>query len=164
VVAHFHDRMEFGERALGNRSILADPRNPKAKDQINSAIKYREGYRPFAPATLDSEAHKYFEVSPGYQCPYMEKVVLVRAEFRDQLPAITHFDGSARLQTVSLEHQERFHNIISALGQKTGLPVVLNTSFNINGEPVVMSPDDALSTFFNSGLEYLVLGDMVIKK
>jgi len=164
VVAVLHGRMEFGERALGNRSILADPRSPGMKDKINAMIKFREGYRPFAPAAIAEEAHIYFETEKGYQCPYMEKVVQVREEFRKSLPAITHVDGSARLQTVRKEDNPSFHRILSEFKKLTGMPVVTNTSFNINGEPVVLSPDDALNTFFNSGLEHLFIGPYYVRK
>ncbi|HIE02602.1 MAG TPA: hypothetical protein EYP59_20345 [Thiotrichaceae bacterium] len=164
IVAHFYGRMEFGERALGNRSILANPQRPEMKDKINSIIKYRESYRPFAPAVPFEKAAKYFEVPVGYQCHFMEKVVMVRPQYREQLPAITHVDGSGRLQTVTKEHNQRFFKIIEQFEKMTGLPIVLNTSFNINGEPIVLSPDDALNTFFNSGLRYLVLDNFLVKK
>jgi len=164
IIAHFDGRMEFGERALGNRSILGDPRNPRIKDKINSIIKYRESYRPFAPAVLFEEASKYFEVEDSYECHFMEKVVPVRYRYRDQLPAITHVNGSGRLQTVKKEHNERFYNIILEVGKISDFPIVLNTSFNINGEPIVQSPDDALNTFYNSGLTHLVLGKYLIQK
>src|SRR3989338_2280272 len=158
VVALMHGRIEFGERALGNRSILADPRQGEMKDKINSLIKYREAYRPFAPAAIAEKCHLFFDVHEGYECPYMEKVVQVREEYCKKMPAITHVDGSARLQTVSKDQNPSFHKIIDEFGRLTGLPVVTNTSFNINGEPVVLSPDDALNTFFNSGLEHLFIG------
>jgi carbamoyltransferase len=164
VVAHFDGRMEFGERALGNRSILADPRDPKVKDRINGLIKYREGYRPFAPAVLADQAHRYFEVTEGYQCRYMEKVVPVRREFRDHLPGVTHVDGSGRLQTVEDKENPRLSLILQRLEEKTGYPIALNTSFNINGEPIVCNPDDALNTFFNSGLRHLVMGNVLVQK
>ncbi len=164
VVAVMHGRMEFGERALGNRSILADPRAAGMKDKINAMIKFREGYRPFAPAVTSEKSHHFFQVSEGYQCPYMEKVVQVREEFREKLPAITHVDGSARLQTVDKSHNPSFHKIISEFEKLSGIPVVTNTSFNINGEPVVLSPDDALNTFFNSGLEHLFIGPYYVSK
>lgn len=164
IVAVFAGRMEFGERALGNRSILADPRRGDIKDRINASIKYRESYRPFAPSVLFEKAHRYFEVAPGFECPYMEKVVPVRKRFRSALPAITHVDGSGRIHTVRKEHNPRYYRIISEFGKLTGFPVVLNTSFNINGEPIVASPDDALNTFFNSGIECLALGDFLLTK
>jgi len=164
IVAHFDGQMEFGERALGNRSILGDPRDPKLKDMLNAAIKYREGYRPFAPVVLEEEAPKWFEVKKGYQCKYMEKTVRVRPEYRDQLPAITHVDGSSRVQTVTQEDNPRLYDIIKCFEEKTGIPIILNTSFNVNHEPIVCSPQDALNTFFNSGLRHLVLGNELVQK
>lgn len=164
IVAIFNGKMEFGERALGNRSILADPRTAEMKDKINSIIKYRESYRPFAPSVLYEKAYVFFDVPKGYECNYMEKVVFVRKEYQKKLPAITHVDGSSRLHTVKKEHNEVFYNTISEFEKLAGYPMVLNTSFNINGEPIVLSPDDALNTFYNSGLEYLVMNDYLIKK
>jgi carbamoyltransferase len=164
IVAHFDGRMEFGERALGNRSILADPRDPEIKERINSIIKYRESYRPFAPAVKADQAQKYFEVPFGYECRYMEKVVPVRAEYREYLPAVTHVDGSGRLQTVHYEENKRFFKILEEVEKRTGYPITLNTSLNINGEPIACSPDDALNTFFNSGLRYIVLKNVLLQK
>jgi len=156
--------MEFGERALGNRSILADPRRRDIKDRINASIKYREAYRPFAPSVLFERASQYFAVQDGFESPYMEKVVRVREQYRDDLPAITHVDGSARVQTVRANDNPFYYSLIREFEKKSGYPVVLNTSLNINGEPIVLSPDDALTTFFNSGLECLVLGPFVVVK
>lgn len=164
VIGFFQGRMEFGDRALGNRSIIADPRKSDMKDKINNMIKYREGYRPFAPAVVFEESSKYFEVPKNYECNYMEKVVLVRKEYRDHLQAVTHFDGSGRLQTVIKSQNEYFYNVISEFGRLAEIPCVLNTSFNVNGEPIVLSPDDAIGTFYNSGLDYLVLEDFLISK
>lgn len=164
VVAVCNGAMEFGERALGNRSILADPRKAEMKDRINSMIKYRESYRPFAPATLVETADKFFDVDTSYRSPYMEKVCQVREEYQQVIPAITHVDGSARLQTVCERENPGFYQIIKKFGQLTGLPVVLNTSFNINNEPIVLSPDDAISTFFNSGLTHLAVGNYLVTK
>ena len=115
-------------------------------------------YRPFAPMVLKEEAPRWFEVGDGYTCPYMEKTVLVRREHRRKLPAITHVDGSARVQTVTPRENARLTKILKRFGSITGVPVILNTSFNVNNEPIVCSPDDALSTFFNSGLTHLVMG------
>lgn len=164
IVAHCHGRMEFGDRALGNRSILADPRPADMKDKVNSVIKYRESYRPFAPATLTDKVHEYFEVNKGYECNYMEKVALIRKEWREKLKGVTHMDGSGRVQTVSKKINDRFYGIISEFEKLTGVGVVLNTSLNVNGEPIALSPDHAISTFFNSGLEYLVVGNCLVKK
>ena len=164
IVARFNGRMEFGERALGNRSILADPRGKDIKDKINSIIKYREGYRPFAPVVSQEKVCTYFDVSETFTCNYMEKVVQIKKEFHKELPAVTHIDGSGRVQTVSEEHNPSFYQIIKEFELLTGLPIVLNTSFNIAGEPVVLSPDDALSTFYNSGLVYLIIGSFLVTK
>ncbi len=164
IVARFRGRMEFGERALGNRSILADPRKAEMKEKINAIIKYRESYRPFAPAVLIEAAHRYFEVPVGYECHFMEKVVPVRKEQRNDLLAITHVDGSGRLQTVQRDHNPCFYEVIEEFSKITGIPILLNTSFNINGEPIVHSPDDAFNTFFNSGLRYLAIEDYMIEK
>ncbi len=164
AVAFFNGKMEFGERALGNRSILADPRNKNMKDKINSMIKYRENYRPFAPSVLTEKAHIYFEIPNNFSSNYMEKVIPIKKKYHKILPAITHVDGSGRLQTVSKKDNPVFHKIIQEFEKLTKLPMVLNTSFNINGEPIVMSPDDALNTFYNSGLDHLVLGSFYVKK
>ncbi|MBH64015.1 MAG: hypothetical protein CL569_16520 [Alphaproteobacteria bacterium] len=164
IVAVFNGAMEFGERALGNRSILADPRRAEIKDAINSMIKYREPYRPFAPVVLREEVSKYFDVPQGYECLHMEKVVPVREEYRANLAAVSHVDGSGRAQTVTREQNPFLYGIVENFGKITGIPVLLNTSFNINGEPIVMSPDDALNTFFNSGLRHLALGDRLVSK
>lgn len=164
IVAVMSGAMEFGERALGNRSILADPRPADVKNRINAAIKYREAYRPFAPVVPVEEAHIYFDVPPGFTGPYMEKVVPVREEWRSRLAAVTHVDGSGRVQTVDRDVYPRLHRILTEFGRRSGIPIVLNTSFNINGEPIVLSPDDALNTFFNSGLEYLFLGNHLVRK
>mgnify|MGYP000088311874 FL=1 len=164
IIARFNGRMEFGERALGNRSILADPRAKNIKDKINSIIKYREGYRPFAPVVTQEKVCDYFEVSDTFTCNYMEKVVPIKKEFHKELPAVTHIDGSGRVQTVSEKHNLSFYQIIKEFELLTGCPILLNTSFNIAGEPVVLSPDDALSTFYNSGLEYLMIGSFLVKK
>jgi len=164
IIARFNGRMEFGERALGNRSILANPRDKNIKDKINSVIKYREGYRPFAPVVTQEKVCDYFEVSDTFTCNYMEKVVPIKKEFHKELPAVTHIDGSGRVQTVSEKHNLSFYQIIKEFELLTGCPILLNTSFNIAGEPVVLSPDDALSTFYNSGLEYLMIGSFLVKK
>jgi len=163
-VAFSNGRMEFGERALGNRSILGDPRDKEIKNKINSIIKYRENYRPFAPAVLSEKAQEYFDIPENFECNYMEKVVPVKDAYRKELPGITHVDGSGRIQTVSKFDNPVFHSIIEKFEKITGYPIVLNTSFNINGEPIVLTPDDAINTFFNSGLEFLVINNYIIQK
>ena len=134
------------------------------KDKINGMIKYRESYRPFAPATLYEKAHEICEVDKGYLCNYMEKVVQIKKNFQPKIPAVTHFDGSGRLQTVNKKDNPFFYKVIQEFEKLTGIPVVLNTSFNINGEPIVLNPDDAINTFFNSGLEHLVMEDWLVEK
>jgi carbamoyltransferase len=154
--------VEFGERALGNRSILADPRDAAMKDRVNSAIKYREAFRPFAPSILEAHAGEYFE--GAHPVPFMEKALVIRKEKRALVPAVTHVDGSGRLQTVRADVNPRFHALIEAFERQTGIPLVLNTSFNLQGEPIVCSPKDAIRTFYSSGLDTLFLGDFVVEK
>ena len=164
VVAFFNGRMEFGDRALGGRSILADPRREEMKDKINAQVKYREAYRPFAPATVAECVHVYFDVPEGFEARYMEQVVKVRSECAAELPAVTHFDRSARVQTVKRDESAVFHAVLKAFEELTSFPILVNTSFNVNGEPIVLTPDDAITTFFNSGLEYLVIGNCLVSK
>jgi carbamoyltransferase len=164
VVAFFQGRMEFGDRALGNRSILGDPRSETIKDKINSAVKYREYYRPFAPATLKERVSEIFEVDDDFTCDYMEKVVKIREAWRARIPGTTHYDGTGRVQTVDRETNPGFHAVISRFNDITGVPVVLNTSFNVNGEPIVLTPDDAISTFFNCGISHLVVNNFLVEK
>lgn len=160
VVGWFQGRSEFGPRALGNRSILADPRRPDMKNILNSRVKFREGFRPYAPAVLEQNAETYFDLR-GVPSPAMLRVSPVKV---DSLPAITHVDGSARVQTVHPRQNPVFHDLIECFGRKTGIPVVLNTSFNVAGEPIVETPDDALRTFLASKIDLLVLGAHVIRK
>jgi carbamoyltransferase len=157
VIAWYRGRMEYGPRALGNRSILADPRRPEMRDRINAMVKKREAFRPFAPACSVEEAHRWFEVSPGTELPYMISVVDVRPEVRALLPAITHVNGSARLQTVSVNDNPDFHALLVAVGETTGRQMVLNTSFNVKGQPIVNTPQEALETFLGTGIEFLFL-------
>ena len=167
VIGWFQGRFEWGPRALGNRSILADPRRPEMKDILNSKIKFREPYRPFAPSVLTERAEWYFdlpEASHHYPARFMQYVVPTRQSQREALPAVTHVDGTARVQTVFLEQNPRYWALIDRFGQATGIPVVLNTSFNLKGEPVVNTPADAASTFFRSEMDCLVMGDFVVEK
>jgi carbamoyltransferase len=167
VVGWAQGRFEWGPRALGNRSILADARNPDMKDIMNAKIKFREPYRPFAPAVLAEHAEKYFDLPNAahhHPARYMLYVVPVNSEQRNTLPAITHVDGTARLQTVFREESPRYYRLIEQFGQATGVPIVLNTSFNLKGEPIVNSPAEAFSTFFNSGMDALVLENFLIEK
>ncbi|HEY3919584.1 MAG TPA: carbamoyltransferase C-terminal domain-containing protein [Stellaceae bacterium] len=165
VIGWVQGRSEFGPRALGNRSILADPRPAEHKDKINAMIKKREAYRPFAPSVLAERAADVFEVPPGHKSfPFMSFVINVREKWRPVLGAITHTDGTARLQTVSREQNPRYWELISAFERRTGVPLLLNTSFNNNAEPIVDSVEDAVVCFLTSGLNYLVAGDWIARK
>ncbi len=164
LIGWFQDRMEFSHRALGNRSIIADPRKKSFKDKVNLAIKYRENFRPFAPATLEEHAHKIFNLKKSEKVYFMEKAIKVRNSWKNKIPAVVHVDNTARVQTVSKKLNPKFYRLIQEFDKLTGVPVLLNTSFNLNGEPIVLSPSDAIRTFYTCGLDYLVLGDYVIKK
>jgi len=162
VVGWFQGRLEFGDRSLGCRSILADPRDAKMCDKVNESIKYREKFRPFAPAILEEHLHEYFEAAET--TPYMEKVFQTKVAKKKRIPAVVHVDGTGRVQTVSKKTNDRFYRLIKEFMSRTGIPVLLNTSFNVKGEPVVCSPSDALRTFTTSGLDALALGDFLITK
>jgi carbamoyltransferase len=168
VVGWYQGRFEWGPRALGNRSILANPANPAMKDIVNTKIKFREPYRPFAPSVLAESAGKYFDLDGGglqqYPARYMLYVTPVKPEHHATLPATTHVDGSARLQTVYREQNPLYYGLIERFGQATGVPVLLNTSFNLRGEPIVTTPGNAYSTFSRSLMDGLVLGNFVIEK
>lgn len=162
ILGWFQGRMEIGPRALGARSILASPCWPNMKDKINAEVKHREAYRPFAPSCLVERREEFFE--QPVEDPFMLKVCFVRPEKRSVIPAVTHVDGSARLQTVRREVNPRYYGLIEEFGKLSGVPVVLNTSFNIMGEPIVESPLQAIRCFFSTGLDTLVLGDFIVKK
>ena len=164
VVAWAQGRLEFGPRALGNRSILGDPREAKMRDHINELIKQREEFRPFAPAVVSESASEYFEIEEGKEryYPHMLFVAQTRPKYRDQLGAVTHVDGSARLQTVDKEENPRFWALLKQFEELTGLPVILNTSFNLKGQPIVKDPEVALETFVVSNLDALVIGDYLV--
>jgi carbamoyltransferase len=157
VVAWYRGRMEYGPRALGNRSILADPGHPAMRDRINAMVKMREAFRPFAPACSVEQAHRWFNIPEGTQMPYMITVVDVRPEHRASLPAITHVNGTARLQTVSANDNPDFHGLLQEVGRTTGREMVLNTSFNVKGQPIVNTPEEAIETFLGTGIEFLFL-------
>jgi len=162
VVGWFQGRLEFGPRALGARSLLADPRDPKMKDVINAKVKFREAFRPFAPAILKEHAHEYFEMPEGMDAPYMLLVPRVREDKRDVIPAVTHQDGTGSVQTVTEDTNRRYYRLIRAFGELTQVPVVINTSFNVRGEPIVCSPTDAYHTFVHTGIDVLVIGDYIV--
>ncbi len=162
IVGWFQGRMEYGPRALGHRSILADPRLPEMKDRVNAVVKFREGFRPFAPSVREEYAVDYFE-SP-FHSPFMTFTFDVRHDARSKIPAVTHVDGTARIQVVRRETDPLYDRLISEVGRRTGVPVVLNTSFNIKGQPIVENPNQAISTYFGSGLDALVIGRCVLEK
>lgn len=164
VIAWYRGRMEYGPRALGNRSILADPGHPEMRDRINAMVKKREAFRPFAPACTVEEAPRWFEVAPGTELPYMISIVDVRPDVRALLPAITHVNGSARLQTVSVKDNADFHALLLAVGQTTGRQMVLNTSFNVKGQPIVNTPEEAIETFLGTGIEFLFLENYYVTR
>jgi carbamoyltransferase len=161
VVGWFQDRMEWGPRALGNRSILGDPRRADMKDILNLKIKRRESFRPFAPSILREAVSEWFEQDDDV--PFMMQVFQIRREKRDLIPAVTHVDGSGRLQTVTAESNARYHRLISTFGHMTGVPILLNTSFNEN-EPVVCLPKEALDCFLRTRMDVLVLGNWYIER
>ena len=160
VVGWFNGKCEFGSRALGNRSILANPLLPNMKDRINSVIKKRESFRPFAPAVTKERQHDYFLM--GGDVPYMNQVVPVRPAYRDELLAVTHIDGSARVQTVY--KGTVFHNLLKEFEKLTGHPILLNTSFNVKDKTMVLTPQDALKTFYETELDILVLNNYIVYK
>ena len=182
VVGWFQGRMEFGPRALGNRSILGDPRNPEMQKKLNLKIKYREGFRPFAPSVLEEDIHEYFELDRA--SPYMLLVAPVRKDrqiplpqnyhnqplydrlyfLRSDLPAITHLDYSARIQSVSRDTNPRYWELIDEFKKLTGCAVIVNTSFNVRGEPIVCAPEDAYRCFMRTEMDYLVVGNYLLDK
>ncbi len=183
VVGHFSDRAEFGPRALGSRSIMGDGRSVKMQETMNLKIKFRESFRPFAPAILREDVDEYFEMRPDENSPYMLLVAPVKEEkrlpvaqadgakgldklkeIRSVVPAITHVDYSARVQTIDMQHHPRFYKIIQKFKEKTGSPVVINTSFNVRGEPIVNTPEDAFRCFMFTNMDALILENFVVLK
>ncbi|MGR0480682.1 MAG: carbamoyltransferase family protein [Candidatus Electronema sp. V4] len=162
IVGWFQGRMEVGPRALGNRSILANPALDHIKDTLNARVKFREPFRPFAPSVLAEDVGEWFTYD--HEAPYMLFVFDVKEEKRSRVPGITHVDGSGRLQSVDRERNPKYHRLISEFKTLTGIPMVINTSFNIKGEPIVNTPADAIRCFLGNGLDCLVLGDFVVRK
>ena len=162
ILGWLQGRMEIGPRALGNRSILANPAFPDMKDKINAEVKHREAYRPFAPSTPVEAKDRFFDIKGD--SPFMLKVCDVLPEMKSVIPAITHVDGSARLQTVESHINPRYHDLLTKFGQITDVPVLLNTSFNIQGEPIIESPQQAIRCFYSTGLDYLVMGNFLVEK
>jgi carbamoyltransferase len=189
VVGWFQGRMEFGPRALGARSILGDPRSPKMQATMNLKIKFRESFRPFAPCVLQEEAHRWFGLDADQESPYMLLVAPVLDErrtpippeqrammdkdpdlrnrvnvVRSDIPAVTHVDYSARIQTVDEERNPRLTRLLRAFFKRTGCPVLVNTSFNVRGEPIVCTPEEAYRCFLGTEMDALVVGDFILLK
>ncbi len=162
ILGWFQGRMEFGPRALGSRSIIADPRDPEMNTKVNNAVKFREWWRPFAPSLKKEVAPDYLE--SAYDSPFMILTALVRPEKRSVIPSVTHVDGSARPQTVEREVNPLYYRLIDEFGAVTGVPVIMNTSFNLRGEAIVHTPTDGLRTFFSSGMDALVIGSFLVEK
>lgn len=162
ILGWFQGRMEFGPRALGSRSILADPRDPEMNAKVNNAVKFREWWRPFAPSMIAEAAAEYIE--SANDSPFMIVTAQVKPEKRSVIPSVTHVDGSARPQTVERDVNPIYWRLIHEFRLRTGVPVVMNTSFNLRGEPIVCTPTDAIRTFFSSGMDALVIGNFLVEK
>jgi len=161
VVGWFQGRMEFGPRALGHRSIVADPRRADMKDILNARIKHREHFRPFAPSILADAIGEWFD--QDYTSPFMVLVYKTKPDKREKIPAVNHVDNTGRVQTVERNVEPRYYRLIEEFGRLTDVPVLLNTSFNEN-EPIVHQPSEALDCFLRTGMDVLVLGSMVLEK
>jgi carbamoyltransferase len=162
IIGWFQGRMEFGPRALGSRSILADPRDAEMNAKVNNAVKFREWWRPFAPSFKKEAAGEFLESATD--SPFMILTAQVRPEKRAVIPAVTHVDGSARPQTVEKEINPLYWRLIDEFGKRTGVPVIMNTSFNLRGEAIVHTPTDAVRTFFSSGMDALSIGSFLVEK
>lgn len=164
IIGWFQGRGEFGQRALGHRSILASPANKHMKDRINQAVKFRETFRPFAPVVLLEKIGTLFDTTDPDPVPFMEKAFHFKPGMGQRVPAVVHRDGTGRLQSVCREYEPLLYELLSVFEKRTGIPALLNTSFNLNGEPIVQSPQDALRTFVSSGMDALLLGRLLIEK
>jgi len=162
IVGWFQGKIEFGDRALGNRSILADPRDKKMKSKINKCVKYRENFRPFAPAILDEYTSKYFVSNE--KSIFMEKALQIKSNVKNKIPATVHKDGTGRLQTINKKLNPLFYNLVDEFRKITGIPILLNTSLNYQGDPIVCKPEDAIKTFYLSGLDILYINNFEIYK
>jgi carbamoyltransferase len=162
IVGWFQGRAEVGPRALGARSILADPRRAEMKDIVNEQVKHREGFRPFAPSVLHEKGPEYFE--GYYPNPFMLLVLPIVKDKRDVIPAVTHVDGTGRMQSVRAEENPEYHRLIQGFERLTGVPVVLNTSYNLRGEPIVATSEEALEDYLNTGMDALLLGPYLLEK
>ncbi len=166
VVGWFQGRMEWGPRALGSRSILANPCNPRAKELLNSKVKHREKFRPFAPVVCEDDALKYFDCDEPIPEPtdFMLMIYPIRKEWHNKIPSVTHVDGSGRLQTIRREQNSLYYDTIKQFGKLSGIPILINTSFNIRGEPIVCTPFDAYKCMMGTGIDYLIIDKFLIKR
>ncbi len=166
VVGWFQGKMEWGPRALGNRSILSNPTNPKMQEILNLKVKHREKFRPFAPVICEEDALKYFECDNPIPPPtdFMLMVYPIKKQWHKKIPSVTHIDGSGRLQTIRKDQNKMYHNVIKEFGKLSGIPILVNTSFNIRGEPIVCAPKDAYKCMMGTGIDYLVAGNFIIKR
>ncbi len=162
IIAWFQGRMEFGPRALGNRSILANAMNPEMKNILNRRVKFREGFRPFAAIVTEEDCGKYFD--HDYPNPYMLLVYNVRDEYKTRLPSLTHVDGTVRIQTVNEKENPPMRKLLKTFEQLSGYPVLINTSFNVKGEPIVCTPENAVNSFVNADIDYLIINDIIVAK
>jgi carbamoyltransferase len=163
ILAWFQGSSEFGQRALGNRSIVADPTRDDVKDIVNASVKYREGFRPFAPSVLKERQAEFFE-DDGQFSYFMEKVFKFKKKWIKVLPGVVHFDGTGRLQTVDNSVNPKYYSLIAEFSKLSNVPIVLNTSFNVNGMPLVETPADAIDCFYASGIDALIMNDYLIEK
>ena len=166
IIGWFQGRMEWGPRALGNRSILASAARPEMKDIINSKVKHRELFRPFAPVVLAQRVKEYFVTDSPVPIPskYMLFVYPFRQKGKREVPAVVHVDGTGRLQTLERTDNPLYYDLIEAYAKKTGVPIIINTSFNVRGEPIVCTPLDAVHCFLKTDIDYLVMGSFIVKK
>ncbi|MFB6089305.1 MAG: carbamoyltransferase C-terminal domain-containing protein, partial [Candidatus Aenigmatarchaeota archaeon] len=162
VISWFQGKMEWGPRALGNRSILANPKNENMVDILNRKVKHREEFRPFAPSVIWNKAPEYFDIE--YESPYMLFVFDVKDSKKDEIPAVTHINGTSRIQTIREKNNPKYYDLIKKFGNITGIPILLNTSFNTRGEPIVCTPEDAYNCFSKTNIDYMVMGNFLVSK
>ena len=162
IIGWVDGKLEFGARALGNRSILANPKDPQMKKRVNMVVKKREGFRPFAPMVTYKDRNKYFHLTD--EIPYMNQIVQVRDEYQDKLPAITHIDGTARVQTVKKNFNEKIYKLLKQVEIENEYPIILNTSFNLKDQTMVRNSKEAIETFLKCDMDYLVIGNFFISK
>ncbi len=166
VVGWFQGRMEWGPRALGARSILSNAGNPEMQEILNLKVKHREKFRPFAPVVCADDATTYFDCDTPVPeaTDFMLMVYPIKPEWRSKIPAVTHIDGSGRLQTIRREQNPRYYDLVKTFGKRTGIPILINTSFNIRGEPIVCTPEDAYRCMMGTGIDYVVMDRFIIKR